>query len=172
MQSVIVRLEKVGVTYQNKLVALESVCLQLNRGEFAVVLGASGAGKTTLLRTINHLTPPTQGRILVNGLGELSTPERLAIASQTDWHDFSAASVNRTLFSPGKCADGPISLSFILAKPIAAAPGRSKNRPTVFRAGQLDGESVNPGKKSQRRPKAASGNRPRPGATAPINVGG
>ncbi|MCG8367733.1 MAG: phosphonate ABC transporter ATP-binding protein [Pseudanabaenales cyanobacterium] len=71
-KSAIVRLEKVGVTYQNKLVALESVSLQLNRGEFAVVLGASGAGKSTLLRTINHLTPPTHGRVIVDQLGELS----------------------------------------------------------------------------------------------------
>ena len=77
MKSAIVRLDKVGVAYQNKLVALESVSLQLNRGEFAVVLGASGAGKSTLLRTINHLTPPTQGQIIVDGLGELSKPHLL-----------------------------------------------------------------------------------------------
>ncbi|MDJ0706732.1 MAG: phosphonate ABC transporter ATP-binding protein [Leptolyngbyaceae cyanobacterium MO_188.B28] len=76
-KSAIVCLEKVGVTYQHRLFALKSISLQLNRGEFAVVLGASGAGKSTLLRTINHLTPPTQGRIIVDGLGELSNSHRL-----------------------------------------------------------------------------------------------
>ena len=79
MDSSIVRLEKVGVTYQNQLVALGIVSLQLNRREFAVVLGASGAGKSTLLRTINYLTPPTHGKILVDGLGDLSKPAVLRL---------------------------------------------------------------------------------------------
>ena len=70
----IVRLENVGVTYTNGVTALKSISLQLNRGEFAVVLGSSGAGKSTLLRTINYLTPPTQGRVIVDGLGQLSNP--------------------------------------------------------------------------------------------------
>ena len=72
MDQSIVWLDQIGVTYQNQRVALKSVSLQLNRGEFAVVLGASGAGKSTLLRTINYLTPPTQGQIYVDGLGDLS----------------------------------------------------------------------------------------------------
>jgi phosphonate transport system ATP-binding protein len=67
---VIVRLSNIGVTYPDGNVALQSVSLQLNRGEFAVVLGASGAGKSTLLRTINYLTPPSQGTVLVRGLGD------------------------------------------------------------------------------------------------------
>ena len=63
----IVRLNNIGVTYPDGNVALKSVSLQLNRGEFAVVLGASGAGKSTLLRTINYLNPPSQGTVLVSG---------------------------------------------------------------------------------------------------------
>ena len=66
----IVRLDNIGVTYPDGNVALKSVSLQLNRGEFAVVLGASGAGKSTLLRTINYLTPPSQGTVLVRGLDD------------------------------------------------------------------------------------------------------
>lgn len=73
-KSAIVRLENVGVTYADQVVALESISLQLYRGEFAVVLGRSGAGKSTLLRTINYLQPPTQGRVVVDGLGDLSRP--------------------------------------------------------------------------------------------------
>jgi len=73
----IVRLERIGVTYPNGVVALKSVSLQLNRGEFAVVLGASGAGKSTLLRTINYLKPPSQGTLTVSGLGDLNTPSVL-----------------------------------------------------------------------------------------------
>ena len=66
----IVRLDNIGVTYADGNVALQSVSLQLNRGEFAVVLGASGAGKSTLLRTINTLTPLSQGDVWVGGLGD------------------------------------------------------------------------------------------------------
>ncbi|MDY7022172.1 MAG: phosphonate ABC transporter ATP-binding protein [Cyanobacteriota bacterium] len=75
----IVSLDQVGVTYSNGIVALESVSLQLNRGEFAIVLGSSGAGKSTLLRTLNHLHPPTQGRVIVEGVGELIQPSSLRL---------------------------------------------------------------------------------------------
>ncbi len=75
--SVIVELKNVGVTYANGVIALKSVSLPLNRGEFTVVLGSSGAGKSTLLRTINYLNPPTQGRIWSDGLGDLSNPKVL-----------------------------------------------------------------------------------------------
>src|SRR6202048_1243655 len=37
-------------------------------GGFIGVIGRSGAGKSTLLRMINRLTPPTEGRILYNGV--------------------------------------------------------------------------------------------------------
>ena len=66
----IVRLNNIGVTYPDGNVALKSISLQLNRGEFAVVLGASGAGKSTLLRAINYLNPPSQGTVLVSGLDD------------------------------------------------------------------------------------------------------
>ena len=80
--SEIIRLERIGVTYpsrnnQNSVTALKSVSLRLNRGEFTVVLGASGAGKSTLLRVINYLNPPTQGKVILNGLRDLSQPHVL-----------------------------------------------------------------------------------------------
>lgn len=78
----IAELDNVGVTYTNGITALKSISLQLNRGEFAVVLGSSGAGKSTLLRTINYLTPPTQGRIVVDGLRPLSKPQVLRLHRQ------------------------------------------------------------------------------------------
>lgn len=70
----IVRLENIGVTYSDGVVALESLSLQLNRGEFVVVLGSSGAGKSTLLRTVNHLNPPTQGSVLVRASDSGTSP--------------------------------------------------------------------------------------------------
>lgn len=80
--SAIVGLENISVTYTNGVAALKSVSLQLNRGEFAIVLGSSGAGKSTLLRTINHLNLPTEGRVTVDGLGDLSNPQILRLHRQ------------------------------------------------------------------------------------------
>ncbi|MEM7795025.1 MAG: phosphonate ABC transporter ATP-binding protein [Cyanobacteria bacterium P01_C01_bin.118] len=81
-KTAIVGLESVGVTYANGVTALKLVSLQLNRGEFAVVLGSSGAGKSTLLRIINYLNPPTQGTVTVDGLGNLSDPQVLRLHRQ------------------------------------------------------------------------------------------
>jgi putative ABC transport system ATP-binding protein len=41
--------------------------LEVDRGEFAVVLGPSGSGKTTLLNMIGALDVPTAGRVVIAG---------------------------------------------------------------------------------------------------------
>lgn len=78
----IVSLDRVGVTYRNGVVALESVSFDLYRGEFAVVLGSSGAGKSTLLRSLNYLHSPTRGRITVAGIGAVTQPASLRLHRQ------------------------------------------------------------------------------------------
>ncbi len=49
------------------VVALDGVSLQIESGEFVVVLGPSGSGKTTLLNMISALDEPSEGHILING---------------------------------------------------------------------------------------------------------
>lgn len=46
---------------------LRGVNLQINAGEFVVLVGSNGAGKTTLLRIVATLLKPTGGEISVGG---------------------------------------------------------------------------------------------------------
>ena len=48
--------------------AVDNASFSVTPGSFVGVIGRSGAGKSTLLRTINRLTPATEGRILFNGV--------------------------------------------------------------------------------------------------------
>jgi ABC-type nitrate/sulfonate/bicarbonate transport system ATPase subunit len=50
-----------------RIVALESITLALEQGEFVTVVGPSGCGKSTLLNLIVGLLGPSSGRILLRG---------------------------------------------------------------------------------------------------------
>ncbi len=47
--------------------ALKQVDLQVEKGEFIVMVGPSGCGKSTLLKTIAGLETPDSGEIIING---------------------------------------------------------------------------------------------------------
>ncbi len=49
------------------MVALDSVNLTCNKGEFIVLKGASGSGKSTLLALIAGLSKPSSGEVVVDG---------------------------------------------------------------------------------------------------------
>ncbi len=48
-------------------VALQSVHLHIERGQFVLLAGANGAGKSTLLRLIAGISRPSSGRVLIGG---------------------------------------------------------------------------------------------------------
>ena len=48
--------------------AVDHVSLEIQRGEFVVLIGLSGSGKSSLLRSINRLVEPTSGRIVFDGI--------------------------------------------------------------------------------------------------------
>ncbi len=69
-----IRLENISKRYEMGEVtvsALDCVSLDINKGEFVVVLGPSGSGKTTLLNIIGALDAPTDGHIQINGNGAM-----------------------------------------------------------------------------------------------------
>ena len=58
------RIKNLTKEYGN-VTALEKFSLDINSGEFVVLLGPSGCGKTTVLRCISGLTNPTSGEIYI-----------------------------------------------------------------------------------------------------------
>src|SRR6187431_2690594 len=66
----IIKLAGIKKEYQlgkTKVVALKGVDLEIEKGEFTVVMGPSGSGKTTLLNIIGCLDRQTEGHYFLEG---------------------------------------------------------------------------------------------------------
>lgn len=51
----------------NKVIALNSIDLEVERGEFVAVVGPSGSGKSTLLHIIGGVDSPDFGKVYIDG---------------------------------------------------------------------------------------------------------
>lgn len=81
----IVEIEDLSRTFTrdgNTVNALSHVSLNVDPGEFIVLLGPSGCGKSTLLNIIGGLLPPTTGRIEVAGHPVNGVPDEIGMMFQ------------------------------------------------------------------------------------------
>ncbi|MFL2674911.1 MAG: ABC transporter ATP-binding protein [Candidatus Actinomarina sp.] len=60
-----IKITNIGKVYPNGTRALEDVNIEINDGEFVVLVGPSGCGKTTLLRMVAGLEDITEGEIFI-----------------------------------------------------------------------------------------------------------
>ncbi len=68
-----IRFDRVSKRYGD-VVAVDSVSLAVERGEFFSFLGPSGCGKTTSLRLIAGFEQPTQGDVHIGGVSVIGVP--------------------------------------------------------------------------------------------------
>ncbi|MFD1362460.1 ABC transporter ATP-binding protein [Lentibacillus salinarum] len=61
-----IQFNNVSKTYNSDVKAVENVSLDVDDGEFVILIGPSGCGKTTLLRMVNQLEDITEGEIILN----------------------------------------------------------------------------------------------------------
>lgn len=72
-----VKLNKLRKTYnEGQVVAVDDVDLNINQGEFIVLVGPSGCGKSTTLRTIAGLETPDSGTISFGGHDVTNLPPK------------------------------------------------------------------------------------------------
>lgn len=61
-----IRLENVTKEYKNGVKALNSVNIDIQKGDFVFLVGSSGAGKSTLVKLITKEVDPEEGKIFLN----------------------------------------------------------------------------------------------------------
>src|SRR6056297_1820347 len=57
----------IGFQFKNGAIGLHDITFTEQSGRLIGIMGASGAGKSTLLNVLNGSSPPTSGKVLING---------------------------------------------------------------------------------------------------------
>ncbi len=72
--AVILKADGLSKRYEDGVLALARLDLEVRAGEIYCLLGANGAGKTTTINLFLGFIPPTEGRCLINGVDVARDP--------------------------------------------------------------------------------------------------
>lgn len=75
-------LKKDFVIKNNKVKVLKDINLDIEKGEFVSLIGASGCGKSTILKLITSLEDPTDGEILIDDEAVKAPSEKVSMIFQ------------------------------------------------------------------------------------------
>src|SRR4029077_10016165 len=78
----VIRVEDVHKYYElgeTRVHALRGVSVEIRRGEFVAIMGASGSGKSTFMNMLGCLDRPSSGRYLLEGI-DVSKHDKRALA--------------------------------------------------------------------------------------------
>lgn len=80
--SAVIRVEEVHKYYElgeTRVHALRGVSVEIGRGEFVAIMGASGSGKSTFMNILGCLDKPSSGKYLLEGI-DVSEHDKKALA--------------------------------------------------------------------------------------------
>jgi iron complex transport system ATP-binding protein len=63
----LIQLENISLCYDNNMMIIQQLNLQIQRGSITTLVGPNGCGKSTLLRGLSRLLKPQQGTVYLNG---------------------------------------------------------------------------------------------------------
>jgi biotin transport system ATP-binding protein len=104
----LIELRGVSHRFRDGTLGLDSVSLEISRGEFVLVAGRNGSGKTLLIRHMNGLVSPTAGEVAVDGVPVREDGLRARVLVGMVFQDADAQIVGETVFEDA--AFGPRNL--------------------------------------------------------------
>ena len=134
-----IELEGVSKTYNGRSTpvrALREANLRVAEGEMVAVMGPSGSGKSTLLTILGAMNPPSQGRVLIDGIDVYD----LTAEQQADFrHEYVGFVFQQLQLLPYLTALENVLLSLTIAK-MSRAEKLERSRDALARVGLVGKE--------------------------------